>query len=153
MGLILWASGEGCALLKTWTETHAISWNFFLWNRVGPGPISQLTACSCTVKLLAFFFCYLALDVAYLKVCFKPWGILALRLTAATALPPIDSSTMGTPWSMEREVCYVLQFIKCPETPSICICKQKLAFNMCFYVLILDRPCAWKLTETKPPCC
>lgn len=77
--------------------------------------------------------CYLVIDVVYLKDCFKPWGILALYLTAATAVPPIKNSTLSTPWSMERETCYVLQFIKCLETPVICICKQKLGFQ---YVLL-----------------
>lgn len=65
-------------------DLNTISWSFFLWSRVVPGPISQLTACSCTVKLLPFFFCDLAIDVTYLKVCFKPQIMSALHLTAAT---------------------------------------------------------------------
>lgn len=127
----LQANREGSTRLKTWTYTQAFNWVFFPFKisfKMAYGPAHHLQWHSIAVTLL---FLSSGNTCSYPKAHFKPWGIWGLHLTATTAPPPIPSSATGTHRYKERET-YVLQSIKHPETPNICMHKQKMFFNMCF---------------------
>jgi len=127
----LQAGREGCTLLKAWTYTQALIWVFF--PSKGGGPRAYWPAHCLQLHSIVVTFLFLSSGNirSYLKVHFKPSGILALHLIAASVPLPIYSSAVGAHMYKERET-YILQSIKRPETSNICMHKQKLFFNMCF---------------------